>query len=124
MRPAPVKPAKARKLTAAGWHVGSAREFLGLSEDESRLVSIRLALIDAIRKARARSGLSQVALAERMNSSQSRVAKIEAGDPSVSLDLIIRALIASDASDLEIGAALGTKIRGSGRSSRKAGDLK
>ena len=111
MRPAPVKPTKARKLTAAGWRVGSAKEFLDLSEDESRLVSIRLALIDAIRKARARSGLSQVALAERMNSSQSRVAKIEAGDPSVSLDLIIRALIASGASDLEIGAALGTKIR-------------
>ena len=124
MRHAPVKPAKVRKLTAAGWRVGSAKEFLGLSEDESRLVSIRLALIDAIRKARARSGLSQVALAERMNSSQSRVAKIEAGDPSVSLDLIIRALIASDATDLEIGAALGTKIRSSGRSSRKAGDLK
>ncbi|MBK8321245.1 MAG: helix-turn-helix domain-containing protein [Betaproteobacteria bacterium] len=124
MRPAPVKPAKARKLAAAGWRVGTAREFLGLSEDEARLVSIRLALVDAIRKARARSGLSQVALAERMSSSQSRVAKIEAGDPSVSLDLIIRALIASDASDLEIGAALGTKIRGSGRSSRKAGDLK
>lgn len=119
-----MKSTKARKLTAAGWRVGSAKEFLGLSEDEARLVSIRLALIDAIRKARARSGLSQVALAERMNSSQSRVAKIEAGDPSVSLDLIIRALIASGASDLKIGAALGTKIRGSGRSPRKASVLK
>ena len=111
MKTAPMKSTKVRKLTAAGWRVGTAREFLGLSEDEARLVSIRLALIDAIRKARARSGLSQVALAERMSSSQSRVAKIEAGDPSVSLDLIIRALIASGASDLEIGAALGTKIR-------------
>ena len=115
-----MKSAKARKLTATGWRVGTAKEFLGLSDDEARLVSIRIALIDAIRKARARSGLSQVALAERMNSSQSRVAKIEAGDPSVSLDLIIRALIASGASDLEIGAALGTKIRGAGRSPRSA----
>ncbi len=111
MRPAPTKPAKARKLTAAGWRVGAAQEFLGLSDDEARLVSIRLALVDAIRAARARSGHSQVALAERMNSSQSRVAKIEAGDPSVSLDLTIRALIAAGASNREIGAALGTKPR-------------
>lgn len=115
-----MKPAKARKLTAAGWRVGSAQEFLGLSDDEARLVSIRLALIDAIRKARARSGLSQVALAEKMNSSQSRVAKIEAGEPSVSLDLIIRALVASGASDLEIGTALGTRKRVAGRAHRKA----
>lgn len=115
-----MKPAKARKLTAAGWRIGTAREFLDLSDDEARLVSIRLALVEAIRTARARSGISQVALAERMSSSQSRVAKIEAGDPSVSLDLIIRALIAVGASDIEIGAALGAGGRGSRRTARKS----
>lgn len=119
-----MKPAKARKLSATGWRIGTAREFLDLSDDEARLVSIRLALVDAIRIARARSGLSQVALAERMSSSQSRVAKIEAGDPSVSLDLIIRALIAAGASDIEIGAALGSKGRSGRRSSRKAIEAK
>ena len=109
-----MKSTKSRKLTAAGWRVGTAREFLGLSDDEARLVSIRLALVDAFRTARARSGLSQVALAEKMNSSQSRVAKIESGDPSVSLDLIIRALIAAGASDREIGSALGSGRHRSG----------
>jgi transcriptional regulator with XRE-family HTH domain len=39
-------------------------------------------------------GLTQVALAKKIKSSQSRVAKMEAGDPSVSIDLLVRSLIA------------------------------
>src|SRR5581483_4278956 len=43
---------------------------------------------------RAELGLSQAVVAKRLGSSQSRVAKMEAGDPSVSLDLLLRALLA------------------------------
>jgi transcriptional regulator with XRE-family HTH domain len=85
--------------------VGNAWAFLKLSEEEGRLVELKLALIEAVRKSRAKRKLSQIELAQRMKSSQSRVAKIESADPSVSLDLIVRALIASGATTREIQAA-------------------
>jgi ribosome-binding protein aMBF1 (putative translation factor) len=93
------------RLKANGWKVGNAEDFLQLSEEESRLVDLKLSLSDAVRKSRVKRKLSQMDLAQRMNSSQSRVAKIEAGDPSVSLDLIVRALIASGATTRDIQAA-------------------
>ncbi len=101
-----MKAATKRTLTAAGWRIGSAREFLGLSDAEAALVQVKLVLTDALRRSRAARGISQIELAERMRSSQSRVAKIEAGDPSVSLDLIVRALIAAGATTRDIGRAL------------------
>jgi transcriptional regulator with XRE-family HTH domain len=66
----------------------------------------RLALSDGIRERRRALGLSQAALARRMNSSQSRVAKIEAGDPAVSLDLMARAFFETGASVSDLGAAI------------------
>jgi ribosome-binding protein aMBF1 (putative translation factor) len=91
--------AKKRKiLKAAGWKTGTAAEFLGLSEPEAALVELKLALVGAVRRTRQKRGMSQIDLAQRMRSSQSRIAKIEAGDASVSLDLIVRALIAAGAS--------------------------
>lgn len=101
-----MKTDKLRKLQAAGWKVGTAREFLGLSGDEARLLRMRLGLVGAVRAARQRSKLSQIELAERMGSSQSRVAKIESGDTSVSFDLMLRALIAAGATDADIARAL------------------
>ena len=83
--------AKKKRLKEAGWSTGSVAEFLELTPEESALIEIKTALDRAHKKARARRHLSQVALAERLGSSQSRVAKIEAGDPSVSLDLLVRA---------------------------------
>lgn len=93
-----MKAKKLKHLQAVGWKFGSAADFLGLSEPEAALVELKLALVDAVRKARQKRGLSQIDLAHRMRSSQSRIAKIEAGDASVSLDLIVRALIAAGAS--------------------------
>jgi DNA-binding transcriptional regulator YiaG len=101
-----MKTSRIRKLRAAGWHVGTAQEFLGLSDDEARLLRMRLGLVGAIRGARERSGLSQTELAQRMGSSQSRVAKLEAGDSSVSIDLMLRALVAAGATDADIAKAL------------------
>jgi ribosome-binding protein aMBF1 (putative translation factor) len=93
-----MKTKKLKRLRAAGWKTGSAAEFLGLSEPEAALVELKLALVDAVRRTRQKRGMSQTDLAQRMQSSQSRIAKIEAGDASVSLDLIVRALIAAGAS--------------------------
>lgn len=93
-----MKVKKLKRLHTAGWKTGSAADFLELSESEAALVELKLALVDAVRRTRQRRGMSQIDLAQRMHSSQSRIAKIEAGDASVSLDLIVRALIAAGAS--------------------------
>jgi ribosome-binding protein aMBF1 (putative translation factor) len=98
---------KRKQLEQAGWRVGSAAEFLELSEAETALIDMKLALGARLRKARERRKLTQVGLARLMKSSQSRVAKMEAGDPSVSLDLLVQGLLTAGASRREIGAALG-----------------
>jgi len=107
-----MKAAKARRLKAAGWNVGSTKEFLRLNDQEAALVEVKLCLMDALRQARRKRGISQIDLAKRMGSSQSRIAKIEAGDPSVSLDLILRALVASGASRREIQETLASAYPG------------
>lgn len=81
---------KKAKLERAGWKVGSVKEFLGLTTAEQALVELRLTLSRSLRERRTRRRLSQEQLAKRLRSSQSRVAKMEAGDPSVSIDLLIR----------------------------------
>ena len=72
---------KRKKLEAAGWQVGSGADFLALSAEEAALVETRLAISSALRQRRQRQGVTQAALAKKLRSSQSRVAKMEAGDP-------------------------------------------
>ncbi|HKZ54271.1 MAG TPA: helix-turn-helix transcriptional regulator [Anaerolineales bacterium] len=93
---------KQERLRAKGWKVGSVDEFLDLSPEEAAYVELKLALSEGVRKLRLRKKISQVQLARSLGSSQSRVAKIEVGDSSVSLDLVVRSLIAlgASASDL------------------------
>jgi ribosome-binding protein aMBF1 (putative translation factor) len=84
---------KQKRLEASGWRVGKATDFLGLSAAEELFVEIKLALADAVRSRRTKLGLTQGELARRMQSSQSRVAKLEAGDRTVSIDLLVHALV-------------------------------
>lgn len=98
--------AKRKKLERTGWKVGSAREFLGLSDQEAALVDLKVALSATVRERRRHNNLSQSALAKRLGSSQSRVAKLEAADPSVSLDLLFRSLIALGVTGQDIAKAL------------------
>lgn len=98
--------AKRAKLKANGWTIGSTQDFLGLSAEEAALVELRLALSRSLRTWRTRRGLSQVELARRLKSSQSRVAKMEAGDPSVSVDLLVRSLLAVGAGPKDIARAI------------------
>jgi DNA-binding XRE family transcriptional regulator len=101
---------KRKRLERAGWAVGSAADFLELSPEEAALVEMRLALSASVRERRQRARLTQTALAERLGSSQSRVAKMEAGDPSVSLDLLVRALLALGATRKEVASALSSRV--------------
>lgn len=98
--------AKKRRLKEAGWSTGSVAEFLDLTPEESALIEIKLRLSQLVKKARIRRHLSQTALAEKLGSSQSRVAKIESGDPSVSLDLLVRATFALGATRKEMARAI------------------
>jgi ribosome-binding protein aMBF1 (putative translation factor) len=98
--------AKKKRLKGAGWDTGSVAKFLELTPEESALIEIKVRLTELVKKARSRRSLSQLALAERLGSSQSRVAKIEAGDPSVSLDLLVRASFASGATRKELARAI------------------
>ncbi|MFN0112182.1 MAG: helix-turn-helix transcriptional regulator [Blastocatellia bacterium] len=101
-----MKKTKVKQLEKAGWRVGSTADFLELSPEESALIEMRLALSASLKARRLEQGLSQSDLAEQLASSQSRIAKMEAGDASVSLDLLIRALLATGAAPREIARAI------------------
>jgi len=101
-----MKKTKRMSLEARGWRVGSAKDFLGLSPEEAALVEIRLALSQALRARRMAHRLTQGELARRLKSSQSRVAKMEAGDKTVSVDLLVKALFSLGARPRDIGRAL------------------
>jgi len=101
-----MKRTKRSRLEARGWRVGSAKEFLGLSPEEAALVETRLALSQALRSRRVAHGLTQGELARRLKSSQSRVAKMEAGDKTVSVDLLMKALFSLGARPRDVGLAL------------------
>jgi DNA-binding XRE family transcriptional regulator len=81
-------------LKAAGFAIGDAGDFLQLNEVERKLVELRLALSRKVRQLREDRGITQAALAKQIGSSQSRIAKLEAGEASVSLDLMLRGLFA------------------------------
>ena len=98
---------KRKKLEAAGWKIGSAEEFLGLGQEEAAFVEVKLTLSEELRELRAKRGLSQVELAKRLGSSQSRVAKMEGSDPTVSIDLLIKGLLAMGATKGRIAKAIG-----------------
>jgi ribosome-binding protein aMBF1 (putative translation factor) len=94
---------KRKSLEAKGWKVGSAKDFLGLTDHEAAYIELRLKLAQGLKAKRSSRGLSQTELAKAVHSSQSRVAKMEAGDPTVSLDLLVRSLLALGASSRELG---------------------
>lgn len=97
---------KKGRLEARGWRLGSAQEFLGLSDQESAYVELRLRLAESLRVRRQKRKLSQTDLARMLRSSQSRVAKMEGGDPSVSIDLLVRSLLALGASNRDLARAI------------------
>lgn len=87
-----MKKEKRKRLEAKGWQVTTVAEFLRLSPEEENLIELRLALSSALKEQRIKEGLTQEKAAQLLGSSQSRIAKMEAGDASVSLDLLIKSL--------------------------------
>ena len=106
-----MKTVKRKKLEAAGWTVGETRDFLALSPSEAEFVAIKLALARRLRAIREQRHWTQAELAEHVGSSQSRVAKMEAADPTVSVDLLVRSLLAAGANRHDLGLVVGAKSR-------------
>ncbi|MCB1919272.1 MAG: helix-turn-helix transcriptional regulator [Candidatus Competibacteraceae bacterium] len=104
--------AKKKRLIERGWKIGSVEEFLQLSPDEAAYVELRLKLSDSLRVQRQKKNLTQVEFAKLVKSSQSRVAKMEAGDSSISLDLLIRSLLALGASNRDLANMIGQDEHG------------
>lgn len=94
-----------------GWKVGNASDFLELSPEESSYVEIRLALASELKARRKRNRLTQIELAGRLQSSQARVARMESGAPGVSIDLLIRSLLALGTSRRELAALVESGCR-------------
>ena len=98
---------KRRKaLEEKGFKVGSAADFLEMSPEEEAYVEIRLEISELIKIQRNRRGWTQKQLARAIGSSQSRIAKMEAGDPGTSLDLMIKALLRLGVSKQQLGTVL------------------
>lgn len=89
-----MKKARQRKLKSRGWKSGSAAEFLNLTQEKAAYIELKLSLSESLKLHRKGKKISQVKLAKLIQSSQSRIAKMEAGDPSVSVDLLIKSLLA------------------------------
>ena len=103
--------AKKRKLEAAGWQVGDASDFLGLTQAESELVEIKLRLAAAVQQRRSDAGLTQAQLAKRLGTSQPRVASMLAAK-DVSIDNLVRSLLVLGADAAEVARVLaGRKLR-------------
>lgn len=97
---------KRERLEKAGFKLGSVQDFLELTDEEAAYIEVKLALAKTLSEQRKKTNYTQLALAKKLHSSQSRVAKMEAGDPSVSLDLIIHALFAIGYTPRQLGHAL------------------
>ena len=101
-----MRESKRKKLDAKGWKIGTPKDFLGMSDEEESYVNLRLSLAEGLKTRRQAHGLTQIGLAQAIKSSQSRVAKMEAGDPTVSLDLLVKSLFALGASNRELAAII------------------
>ena len=97
---------KRKRLEERGWKVGNAAEFLNLSEEESTYIDLKLSLAYNLKQHRLQRKLSQLDAAGLVGSSQSRFAKMESGDPSVSIDLLVKTLLALGASRKELAQAI------------------
>ena len=99
-----------KRLETSGWTVGETQDFLGLSDAEAAFIEMKLALADDLRARRVARHLNQTQVARIVGSSQSRVAKMEAADPSVSIDLLIKALLKLGAERRDVAKAVGRQL--------------
>ena len=101
-----MKKEKRARLDKRGWKVGNTADFLGLSEEEAAFVELKIALAQSLKKRRQAKKWTQTQLAKAIGSSQPRVAKMESADRSVSVDLLIKALLSIGASRRDLAKTI------------------
>ncbi|MBM2830564.1 MAG: transcriptional regulator [Gammaproteobacteria bacterium] len=101
-----MKQAKRKKLESRGWKIGSTTDLLKLTAEEEAYIDLKLSLSESLKNRRQDKNMSQSELARLIQSSQSRIAKMEAGDPSVSMDLLVKSLLALGASKKDVAKAI------------------
>jgi len=89
-----------------GWVEGSVQDFLELSDADMEYIETRRTLSRKLKAVREKLHLTQVEVAARLKTSQSRVAKMEKADPSVSADLLLQSLFALGVKRKELGVAV------------------
>lgn len=89
-----------------GWVEGSVSDFLELDAADMAYIETKLALARALKETRTEQNLTQVELAKRLHTSQSRVARMEGGDPQVSIDLLMRGLFSLGMKRSKVATAL------------------
>jgi DNA-binding XRE family transcriptional regulator len=97
---------KETRLRRGGWRVGNVSDLLELSPDEAAFLEVKRALSDSMRQLRVKKRWTQTLVARLLGSSQSRVAKMEAADPSVSLDLLAKSLLSLGATRKDLARAI------------------
>jgi DNA-binding XRE family transcriptional regulator len=100
---------KRKRLETNGWKVGTAADFLELTPEEETFIEMKISLSQSLKKMRKHKHMSQVDFAKLIRSSQSRVAKMESGSASVSIDLLIKSLLALGASQNDLAKAISSK---------------
>lgn len=103
---------KKHRLEAAGWRIAGSAEFLGLSDTEQAVVEMKASLADTMRQERTRHKITQSQLGRLLGSSQSRVAKMEAADRSVTIDLLVRSLLKLGVSRRDVALRMAASVRG------------
>ena len=106
-----MKQSRREKLEAKGWKIGTAADFLELTPEEETFIEMKMSLSQSLKEMRKRKRLSQIAFAKLIKSSQSRVAKMETGSASVSIDLLIKSLLALGASQKDLAKAISPKSK-------------
>ena len=89
-----------------GWVEGSVQEFLELPDADMEYIEAKRAWSAQLRVLRQKRHLTQSQVAARLATSQPRVAMMEKGDASVSLDLLVRSLFVLGATRRDLARAL------------------
>lgn len=81
-------------------------DWLDLTPEQVEMIEMRVGLATMLRRLREREGMTQTDVARVLETSQPRVSKMESGDPTVTIDLLIRALLVLGVSRSKIARAL------------------
>jgi predicted XRE-type DNA-binding protein len=101
-------PEKRQRLESAGFRVGDAADFLGLTPEENEMVEVRVSLARLVSDLRRSTRMTQKQLATRIGSDQARISRLESADQLVSVDQMLEVAFALGASRKDIADVLAT----------------